>query len=142
MQIDWKTNALTKIYLALNKNHMLIDDAFRNRDKTEKGYLTFEEFDLFLNSIEAPLDTEKKKLFEYYDTEKIGFINIDDLKRALNQALIQSEEYQKLNTSFSFTNKKYDEEKEIKNKYYKLTEEKKFFEIRINDLQKKNESLE
>ena len=73
MQIDWKTNALTKIYLALNKNHMLIDDAFRNRDKTEKGYLTFEEFDLFLNSIEAPLDTEKKKLFEYYDTEKIGF---------------------------------------------------------------------
>ena len=142
MQIDWKTNALTKIYLALNKNHMLIDDAFRNRDKTEKGYLTFEEFDLFLNSIEAPLDTEKKKLFEYYDTEKIEFINIDDLKRALNQALIQSEEYQKLNTSYSFTNKKYDEEKEIKNKYYKLTEEKKFFEIRINDLQKKNESLE
>lgn len=36
MQIDWKTNALTKIYLALNKNHMLIDDAFRNRQNGKR----------------------------------------------------------------------------------------------------------
>ena len=142
MQIDWKTNALTKIYLALNKNHILIEDAFKNRDKTEKGYLTFEEYELFLNSIEAPLDDEKKRLFDYYDIEKIGFINIDSFKRALNQALIQSEEYQKLNTSFSSGSRLFDEEKDIKNKYYKLLEDKKFFEIKIKDLEKKNQNLE
>ena len=49
IQIDWKINALTKIYLAIEKNHLLIDDALKNRDKTEKGFLTFDEFDLFLN---------------------------------------------------------------------------------------------
>ena len=145
MQIDWKTNALTKIYLSMVKNHLLIDDAFKLRDKSEKGYLTFDEFDLFLNSINAPLETEKKKLFDYFDTEKIGYINIDTLKKALHQVLLQSEEYQKLNSSLSFNNSGknlLDEEKNIKNNYFKLIEEKKFFEIKINHMKQKCDSLE
>ena len=142
LQIDWKTNALTRIYLAMDKNHILIEDALKNRDKTEKGYLTFEEFDLFLNSIEAHLDNDKKKLFDYFDEEKIGYINIDNLKRELYNAKLQSDEYQKLNMSFSISNKSVDSEKDIKNKYIKLTEEKKFFETKIKLLQKKYESVE
>ena len=58
MHVDWKTNALTKIYLSMVKNHLLIDDAFNLRDKTETGYLTFNEFDLFLNSINVVVSTE------------------------------------------------------------------------------------
>ena len=142
IQIDWKLNALTKIVLAIDKNHLLIDDALKNRDKTEKGYLTFDEFDLFLNSIEAPLDSDKKKLFDYFDEEKVGYININNLTKALYQAKAQSDEYQKLNMSYSISNKAFDSEKDIKNKYIKLTEEKKYFEIRINNLQQKCNSLE
>ena len=142
IQIDWKINALTKIYLAIEKNHLLIDDALKNRDKTEKGFLTFDEFDLFLNSIEAPLNDDKKKLFDYFDEEKLGYININNLIKALYQAKEQSDEYQKLNMNYSLTNKIIDSEKDIKNKYIKLTEEKKYFEIRLNDLQQKVASLE
>ena len=143
MQIDWKTNALTKIYLSMNKNHLLIDDAFLNRDKTEKGYLTFNEFDLFLNSINAPLNSEKRRLFDYFDTEKSGYISIDTLKKALHQVLLQSEEYQKLNSSSAISyNQSLASEKDIKNKYFRLVEEKKFFEIKINNLQKKCDGLE
>ena len=142
IQIDWKINALTKIYLAIEKNHLLIDDALKNRDKTEKGFLTFDEFDLFLNSIEAPLNDDKKKLFDYFDEEKLGYININNLIKALYQAKEQSDEYQKLNMNYSLTNKIIDSEKDIKNKYIKLTEEKKYFEIRMNDLQQKVTSLE
>ena len=143
MQIDWKTNALTKIYLSMSKNHLLIDDAFLNRDKTEKGYLTFDEFDLFLNSINAPLNNEKKRLFDYFDIEKIGYINIDTLKKSLHQVLLQSEEYQKLNSSLnSGIGQTMPSERDIKNKYFKLIEEKKFFEIKINNLQKKCDGLE
>ena len=142
IQIDWKLNALTKIILAIDKNHLLIDDALKNRDKTEKGYLTFDEFDLFLNSIEAPLDSDKKKLFDYFDEEKLGYININNLKKALEQAKVQSDEYQKLYNSYSISNKAFDSEKDIKDKYIKLTEDKKYFEIRINNLQQKCNSLE
>ena len=143
MQIDWKTNALTKIYLSMNKNHLLIDDAFLNRDKTEKGYLTFNEFDLFLDSINALLNSEKKRLFDYFDTEKSGYISIDTLKKALHQVLLQSEEYQKLNSSSAISyNQSLASEKDIKNKYFRLIEEKKFFEIKINNLQKKCDGLE
>jgi Ca2+-binding EF-hand superfamily protein len=105
IQIDWKINALTKIYLAIEKNHLLIDDALNNRDKTEKGFLTFDEFDLFLNSIEAPLNNDKKKLFDYFDEEKLGYININNLIKALYQAKEQSDEYQKLNMNYSLTNR-------------------------------------
>ena len=146
MQIDWKTNALTKIYLSMVKNHLLIDDAFKLRDKSEKGYLTFDEFDLFLNSINAPLESEKKKLFDYYDTEKIGYISIDTLKKALHQVLLQSEEYQKLNSNLSLSNSSgkniLDDEKNLKNNYFKIVEEKKFFEIKMNHLQQKCNNLE
>ena len=142
IQIDWKINALTKIILAMEKNHLLIDNAFKNRDKTEKGFLTFDEFDLFLNSIEAHLDNDKKKLFDYFDTEKLGYIDISNLVKALYQAKSQSDEYQKLNMSYSLTDKIKDSEKDIRNKYIKLTEEKKYFEIRINNLQQKVNSLE
>ena len=146
MQIDWKTNALTKIYLSMSKNHLLIDEAFKYKDKTEKGYLTYAEFELFLNSIEAPLESEKKRLFDYFDVEKCGFISIDTLKKALNQVLLQSEEYQKLNSELNMgINNEQDviqKERDIKNKYFKLVEEKKFFEIRINNLQQKCDSLE
>ena len=62
MQIDWKVNALTNIVLQLDKNHLLIDDALKNRDRSEKGFLTFDEFELFLNSINAKLENDKKKL--------------------------------------------------------------------------------
>ena len=146
MQIDWKTNALTKIYLSMSKNHLLIDDALKYKDKTEKGYLTFDELDLMLHSINAPLsDDEKKRLFNYFDTEKSGFINIDTFKKALHQILLQSEEYQKLNSNFSTGMNIIDSpqnEKDIKIKYFKLVEEKKFFEIKINNLEKKCENLE
>ena len=142
IQIDWKINALTKIILAMEKNHLLIDNAFKNRDKTEKGFLTFDEFDLFLNSIEAHLDNDKKKLFDYFDTEKLGYIDISNLVKALYQAKSQSDEYQKLNMSYSLTDKIKDSEKDIRNKYIKLIEEKKYFEIRINNLQQKVNSLE
>ena len=128
---------------SLVKNHLLIDDAFLNRDKTEKGYLTFNEFDLFLDSINAPLNSEKKRLFDYFDTEKSGYISIDTLKKALHQVLLQSEEYQKLNSSSAISyNQSLASEKDIKNKYFRLIEEKKFFEIKINNLQKKCDGLE
>ena len=145
MQIDWKTNALTKIYLSITKNHLLIDDALKYKDKKEKGYLTFEEFDLFLNSINAPLESEKKKLFDYFDTEKIGYISIDTLKKALHQVLLQSEEYQKLNSSFSTginSIESVETDKNIKNKYIRLLEDKKYFDIKINELQKKCNNLQ
>ena len=142
MQIDWKLNALTVIILQLDKNHLLIDDAFNNRDRSEKGYLTFDEFDLFLNSIEAKLDNNKKRLFDYFDEEKNGHIEIDKLKKALYQAKLQSDEYQKLNMSYSISNKVIESEKEIKNKYIKLTEEKKYYEIKIKNLEKRLENSE
>ena len=142
MQIDWKLNALTVIILQLDKNHILIDDAFNNRDRSEKGYLTFDEFDLFLNSIEAKLDNNKKRLFDYFDEEKNGHIEIDKLKKALYQAKLQSDEYQKLNMSYSISNKVIESEKEIKNKYIKLTEEKKYYEIKIKNLEKRLENSE
>jgi Ca2+-binding EF-hand superfamily protein len=142
MQIDWKLNALTVIILQLDKNHILIDDAFNNRDRSEKGYLTFDEFDLFLNSIEAKLDNNKKRLFDYFDEEKNGHIEIDKLKKALYQAKLQSDEYQKLNMSYSISNKVVESEKEIKNKYIKLTEEKKYYEIKIKNLEKRLENSE
>ena len=145
MQIDWKTNALTKIYLSMSKNHLLIDDALKYRDKTEKGYLTYDEYDLFLNSINAPLTTERKKLFDYFDTEKCGYISIDTFKKSLHQVLLQSEEYQKLNSSYSTglsSIQNAENDKIIKNKYLRLVEEKKFFDIKIADLQKKCEIFE
>ena len=142
IQIDWKVNALTKIILSIEKNHILIDDALKNRDKTEKGFLTFDEFDLFLNSIDASLGNDKKKLFDYFDTEKLGYININNLIKALYQTKEQSDEYQKLNMSYSLSDRIKDSEKDIKNKYIKLIEEKKYFEIRINNLQQKVTSLE
>ena len=143
LKIDWKINALTKIYLSLNKNHLLIDDALKYKDKTEKGYLTFNEFELFLNSINAPLESEKKKLFDYFDTEKIGYINLDTLKRALQQVMLQTEEFQKINSDYNYGEENIIEnEKNIKLKYYKLIEEKKFFEIKINSLQTKCQNLE
>ena len=49
----------------------------------------------------------------------------------------QSDEYQKLNMGYSIGNKYNDSEKDIKNKYLLLKEEKKYFEIKINNLQKK-----
>ena len=146
MQIDWKTNALTKIYLSLTKNHLLIDEAFKYKDKTEKGYLTYSEFDLFLNSIDAPLESEKKRLFDYFDREKCGFISIDTLKKALHQVLLQSEEYQKLNSDLNIglnsEQNILENERNVKNKYLKLVEEKKFFEIKINNMEQKCKGLE
>ena len=146
MQIDWKTNALTKIYLSMNKNHLLIDEAFKYKDKTEKGYLTYDEFDLFLNSINAQLESEKRKLFDYYDIEKCGYISIDTLKKALHQVLLQSEEYQKLNSDFklgiSAEQNILENERNLKNNYLKLVEEKKYFEIRIKNMQQKCDNLE
>ena len=142
IQIDWKINALTKIILALDKNHILIEDSLRNKDKTEKGYLNEDEFALFLNSIEAKLGEDQKKLFNYFDLEQNGFIEIDRLKRALYQAKEQSDEYQKLNLSFSITNQIKESEKDIRNKYEQLKQEKNFFEIRINNLQKKYDNSE
>ena len=143
MKIDWKTNALTKIYLSLNKNHLLLDEALKHKDKTEKGYLTFNEFELFLNSINAPLESEKKKLFDYFDTEKIGYINIDTFKKAFHQIILQSEEYQKINNDYNDGEENIlENEKNIKIKYFKLVEEKKFFEIKLNSFKKRCENLE
>ena len=105
IQIDWKINALTKIILALDKNHILIEDSLRNKDKTEKGYLNEDEFALFLNSIEAKLGEDQKKLFNYFDLEQNGFIEIDRLKRALYQAKEQSDEYQKFRRFSPFHHK-------------------------------------
>ena len=137
IQIDWKINALTKIVLSLEKNRILIDDAFKARDKTEKGFLTFDEFVLFLNAIEANLNEVQKRLFDYFDLEQNGFIEIDKVKKALYKAKEQSDEYQKLNMGYSIGNKYNESEKDIKNKYLLLKEEKKYFEIKINNLQKK-----
>ena len=142
MQIDWKVNALTNIVFQLDKNHLLIDDALKNRDRTEKGFLSFEEFELFLNSINAKLESDKRKLFDYFDEERNGYLDLEKFKKALNQAKLQSDEYQKLNMSYSISTKSLDSEKDIKNKYIKLTEEKKFFEIKMKDLQKRCENSE
>jgi hypothetical protein len=98
-----------------------------------------------LNSINAPLTTERQKLFNYFDTEKCGYISIDSFKKALHQALLQSEEYQKLNSSLGIglsSGQNADDDKNIKNKYLRLVEEKKFFDIKVGDLQKKCELLE
>ena len=89
MQIDWKVNALTNIVFQLDKNHLLIDDALKNRDRTEKGFLSFEEFELFLNSINAKLESDKRKLFDYFDEERNGYLDLEKFKKALNQAKLQ-----------------------------------------------------
>ena len=138
--IDWKVNLLTTIYLALQKNHLTIDEALAFRDKTESGFLSYDEFVVFLNSINANLNVENiQKLFTVLDSDNRKLISIPKLKEALNNILLQTEEYQKLNSSYlgSFRDKP-----DINKQYHLLVEEKKLFNIKLNTLQKKCDELQ
>ena len=57
--------------------------------------------------------------------------------------MLQTEEFQKINSDYNYGEENIIEnEKNIKLKYYKLIEEKKFFKIKINSLQTKCQNLE
>ena len=133
--IDWKVNLLTSIYLAIQRNHLTIDEALVNIDKTQNGYITYEEFVSFLNTINASLNLENmQKLFIALDTDNQKLISFSKLKEALNNILLQTEEYKKITSSYlgSVMDKP-----DINKEYHLLLEEKKLFSIKLNTLEKK-----
>ena len=137
MTIDWKFNMLSAILTSMERSHMTIEDAFIAIDKTQRGFLTYDEFSMFVHSIGTYIsDEDIKKLYKMYDTSNLNLISIDVLKAALNTAKNQITSYQTMTTSTAKTQIDYAKG------YFILQEEKKLFNFKTQQMQHRIEELE
>ena len=147
-KIDWKINLLTKIYFTLNNIHMKIDTVFDSFEKTEKGFLSLDEFSSFLIHIGMEINSDNlKKLFLSFNNDykinreinpKNYFVKTEKIIEELNKVAIRANEYKRMTQLlFSDNTKKAD----LNQKYNLLLEEQKYFNIRYNDLENKYNDL-
>mgnify|MGYP002625813063 CR=1 FL=1 len=147
-KIDWKINLLTKIYFTLNNIHMKIDTVFDSFEKTEKGFLSLDEFSSFLIHIGMEINSDNlKKLFLSFNNDykinreinpKNYFVKTEKIIEELNKVAIRANEYKRMTELlFSDNTKKAD----LNQKYNLLLEEQKYFNIRYNDLENKYNDL-
>ena len=147
-KIDWKINLLTKIYFTLNNIHMKIDTVFDSFEKTEKGFLSLDEFSSFLIHIGMEINSDNlKKLFLSFNNDykinreinpKNYFVKTEKIIEELNKVAIRANEYKQMTQLlFSDNTKKAD----LNQKYNLLLEEQKYFNIRYNDLENKYNDL-
>ena len=140
-KIDWKINLLTKIYFTLNNIHMKIDTVFDSFEKTEKGFLSLDEFSSFLIHIGMEINSDNlKKLFLSFNNDykinreinpKNYFVKTEKIIEELNKVALRANEYKRMTQLlFSDNTKKAD----LNQKYNLLLEEQKYFNIRYNDL--------
>ena len=102
-KIDWKINLLTKIYFTLNNIHMKIDTVFDSFEKTEKGFLSLDEFSSFLIHIGMEINSDNlKKLFLSFNNDykinreinpKNYFVKTEKIIEELNKVAIRANEY-------------------------------------------------
>ena len=147
-KIDWRVNLLTKIFYAIQNNHLNIEYAFDSFDKTEKGFLSLYEFYSFIDYIGLKInsDTLKKLFLSFNHDYKINreidpknyFVQIDTIKEELHKIVIREAEYKKISDMlFIDTAKKFD----LNQKYNLLLEEQKYYNIKYKDLEKRYNDL-
>ena len=147
-KIDWKVNLLTKIYYAMQNNHIKLDFAFDSFDKTEKGFLSLTEFSSFISHLGIRINADNlKKLFfsfnhDYNVNREVDpnnyFVPTNKIKEELNKISLRAAEYKKLSdTLFVDNSKKVD----LNQKYNILLEEQKYYNIRYLDLEKRYNDL-
>ena len=147
-KIDWKINLLTKIYFTLNNIHMKIDTVFDSFEKTEKGFLSLDEFSSFLIHIGMEINSDNlKKLFLSFNNDykinreinpKNYFVKTEKIIEELNKVAIRANEYKRM-TQLLFSDNT--QKADLNQKYNLLLEEQKYFNIRYNDLENKYNDL-
>ena len=147
-KIDWKVNLLTKIFYAMQNNHLKIDYAFDSFDKTEKGFLSLTEFSSFISHLGIRINAEiLKKLFfsfnhDYNVNREVDpntyFVPVDKIKEELNQISLRAAEYKKLSEMLFVDNSK---KVDLNQKYNILLEEQKYYNIKYLDLEKRYNDL-
>ena len=142
--IDWRTNLLTNIYTSMQRNYLNIDEAFYLFDKTQHGFLSYEEFYTFIDSINFKIEEDKlKKLFLSFfpiDNQDLNNkIPIETLKETFYKIAAQLKEYKKLTDDLPTDEKN---KIDVYKKYYLLLEEKKYFNIKLNSMDKKCTELQ
>ena len=140
IHIDRKFNLLAMIVLAIEKSRIPIDDAFLGSDKTQKGFITYDEFLNVLNSFDVNMTAnDSKDLYDMFDFSKQDLIPLDNLISSLKMTQKDIENYNQMtNFVMSETSMKIDYAK----KYTLLNEEKQYFNIKMNTMQKRLEELE
>ena len=140
IQIDWKFNQLSNIIEAIDKNSNSIDNAFYGQDLTRRGYITYNEFENVIHSLNVQMSNEDcKKLFDLFDTSQSNIIPLDKLISSLKITEKEIENYKLMtNAVLTDTAKKIDYAK----KFTLLNEEKQYFNIKMNQMVKRLEELE
>ena len=127
---------------------MKIDTVFDSFEKTEKGFLSLDEFSSFLIHIGMEINSDNlKKLFLSFNNDykinreinpKNYFVKAEKIIEELNKVAIRANEYKRMTQLlFSDNTKKAD----LNQKYNLLLEEQKYFNIRYNDLENKYNNL-
>ena len=140
IQIDWKFNQLSYIVEAINKKKSTIDQAFFGKDLTRRGYITFNEFQNILNLLNAQISNEDvKKLFDLFDTAQSNIIPLDILITSLKITENEIENYKLMTNAILSDNA---QQIDYAKKFTLLNEEKQYFNIKMNQMQKRIEELE
>ena len=140
INIDWKFNQLSIIISGIEKCNITIEEAFNGSDRTYKGFITFEEFEKVLNSCEVNINfNDSKRLYDMFDHSKKNLIPLENLISELKITEKEIEKYNIMtNNVLSETQQKIDYAK----KFTLINEEKQYFNIRMNQMQKRLEELE
>ena len=138
--IDRKFNLLGTIVIGIEKCRVSIDDVFLGSDKTHKGFITYDEFLNVLNSCDVNMSSnDSKDLYDMFDFSKQNLIPLDNFISSLKMAQKDILNYNQMtNIVKSETSMKIDYAK----KYTLLNEEKQYFNIKMNTMQKRLEELE
>jgi chromosome segregation ATPase len=138
--IDKKTNLLTTICLALNDAHIDIKQCLKGFDMTSPGYITKNEFLLFVKSQTAVLtDNDIEFLYNTYDDGARGAVSKDVIVASLETTQQQVDAYTNLaHHQYSGTLSQFD----MQNQYYRLLEERKHFEFRLAQMRARLSELE
>ena len=147
-KIDWKINLLTKIFSVIDNMHMKIDTVFDSFEKTEKGFLSLDEFTSFIEHIGMQINFDNlKKLFLSFNHDykinreidsKNYFVKTEKIIEELNKVETRAKEYKRM-TKLLFEDNTI--KVDINQKYNLLLEEQKYYNIRYNDLEKKCNDL-
>ena len=140
INIDWKFNQLSIIISGIEKCRITIEEAFNGSDRTYKGFITFEEFQKVLDSCEVNINfNDSKRLYDMFDHSKKNLIPLENLISELKITEKEIEKYNIMtNNVLSETQQKIDYAK----KFTLINEEKQYFNIRMNQMQKRLEELE
>ena len=123
------------IVLGIEKCRVSIDDVFIGSDKTHKGFITYDEFLNVINSCDVNMTlNDSQDLYNMFDFSKQNLIPLNNLISSLKMTQKDIENYNQMtNMVMSETSMKIDYAK----KYTLLNEEKKYFNIKMNTMQKR-----